>query len=130
MRYILTLLAIILAAPLSAGTYTITTTAAQDARLERQRIRVNTATCASVALPANCTQAQARDVTPGLDVYSSIGDMLDRQTIKGLIAWLKEIDTRDDAEQAKALWAAMTDTQKNAVCASLGLPNGCEAWPR
>jgi hypothetical protein len=121
---------LLVAASASAGTYTVTTNAVNDARLARQLARVNKATCASVNLPASCTQAQARAVTPGLDVYSNVADMIDRTILRDFLANLKNADTSDDAIQAAAAWAAMNDTQKNAVCALLGLPNGCEAWSR
>ena len=124
------LLTFLFTSPVLAGTYTVTTTTAQDTRAERQRVRVNKATCASVSLPASCTQAQARAVTPGLDIYSSVQDMVDRTLLRDWLNNLKSADTSDDAIQAQAAWVAMNDTQKNAVCALLSLPNGCEAWSR
>jgi hypothetical protein len=113
-----------------AGTYTLTTTAAQDTRLERQRVRINKQTCERLGLPGTCTQAQARDVEPGVDVYSNVQDFLDRNVLKSYLAGLKNADTADDATQAAALWVLKSDAEKNAVCASVGLPNGCEIWPR
>jgi hypothetical protein len=113
-----------------AGTYTLTTTAAQDTRLERQRVRINKQTCEQLGLPGTCTQAQARDVEPGVDVYSNVQDFLDRNVLKSYLAGLKNADTADDATQAAALWVLKSDAEKNAVCASVGLPNGCEIWPR
>jgi len=130
MKKYLVLAVLLAAATAFAGTYTITTNTAQDNRLERHRVRVNKATCESVGLPANCTQAQARNVTPGTNVYSTAADMVDRLIVGGFLNGLKAVDTSDDAVQAAAAWVAMNDTQKNAVCALLGLPNGCEAWTR
>jgi hypothetical protein len=130
MRKLIALILLLAAAFVSAGTYTLTTTAAQDTRLERQRVRINKATCERLSLPAACTQAQARNVEPGVDVYNSIEDFLDRNVLKSYLASLKGADTADDAAQAAALWVLKTDAEKNAVCALIGLPANCEAWPR
>lgn len=130
MKKSLALIVLLVAAVASAGTYSITTNASNDARLERHRQRVNKATCQSVNLPASCTQAKARNVQPGVDVYSDVQDMVDRLIVGGFLKGLKAADTSDDAAQAAAAWAAKSDADKNAVCALLGLPSGCEAWPR
>ena len=131
MKKILTLVVLLVAAVAHAGSYTVTTNAVADNRLERARVRTNKATCAqSGSLPANCTQAQARIANPAAKVYANVGDMIDRMVVPDFIDTLKATDTSDDAAQAAAAWAAMNDTQKNAVCALLGLPNGCEAWSR
>lgn len=130
MKKTLVLIALLAAATAYAGTYTINTNAANDSRLARHLARVNKATCASVNLPANCTQAQARNVVADIDVYSSVQDMVDRLIVGGFLKGLKAADTSDDAAQARSAWMAKTDAEKNAVCALLGLPNGCEAWPR
>lgn len=131
MKKILSAVALLLVAALAtAGTYSVTTNTANDNRLARHLARVNKATCASVNLPANCTQAQARNVVADIDVYSSVSDMVDRLIVGGFLKGLKAADTVDDAAQARAAWMAKNDSEKNAVCALLGLPNGCEAWPR
>jgi hypothetical protein len=130
MKKLLTLVLILAASVASAGTYTLTTTAAQDTRLERQRVRVNKQTCERLGLPGTCTQAQARNVETGVDVYSNVQDFLDRNVLKSYLASLKGADTADDAAQAAALWVIKTDTDKNAVCTLMGLPAGCEIWPR
>jgi hypothetical protein len=131
MRKLIAALAILILPALAlAGTYTLTTTAAQDTRLERQRVRINKQTCERLNLAPTCTQAQARDVEPGVDVYSSVQDFLDRNVLKSYLAGLKNADTADDAEQAAALWALKTDADKNAICAAYGLPAGCEVHPR
>ena len=56
----LLLAALLLAAPAFAGSYTITTSAANDAALTRAMTRANRLTCAAYGLPASCTQVQAR----------------------------------------------------------------------
>jgi len=130
MKKLLTLAVLLVAAVATAGTYSVTTNTANDNRLTRHLARVNKATCASVNLPADCTQAQARDVVAGIDVYSNVQDMVDRLIVGGFLRGLRAADTVDDAAQAQAAWMAKNDAEKNAVCALLGLPNGCEAWPR
>lgn len=130
MKKILTLVVLLIAALASAGSYSVTTNAAQDARLERHRNRVNKATCEAAGRQAGCTQAQARAMNPGAEIYSDVQDMIQRLIIKGFTDGLKSQDTSDDAAQAAAAWAAKSDADKNAVCALLGLPAGCEAWRR
>lgn len=131
MKRILYVCAVLLIPALAmAGSYTISTTAGQDARLERARVRANKATCGRLTLPTTCTQAQARAKDSAADIYSDVLDYLTRSVIRDHLATLKTVDTSDDAEQALAAWTAKSDADKNAVCAILGLPNGCEAWPR
>ena len=131
MKRSLIALAVLLSAALAfAGSYSITTTAGQDARLERARVRMNKATCGALSLPASCTQPQARAKDSAANVYSNVADYLDRYVIAQHLASLKTADTADDAAQALAAWTAKSDADKNAVCALLGLPSGCEAWPR
>lgn len=117
---------VLIAATALAGSYTLNTTTAQDNRLERQRLRLNKATCAAAQLPPTCTQAQARQRTPGVDVYSSVADMLDRKVLAEYLAGLKNADTADDAQQFCAWFKAATVAQQNSACALAGLPNGCE----
>jgi len=131
MKRSLIALVVLLAAGLAfAGSYTVNTTAAQDSRLERARVRTNKATCGALTLPASCTQAQARAKDSNANIYSDVADFMDRSIVGDYLKALKVADTSDDANQAATAWAAMNDTQKNAVCALLALPNGCEAWPR
>ena len=49
------------ALPALAGTYTITTNAGQDAKLDKARLRANAQACAYYGLPKTCTQTQARE---------------------------------------------------------------------
>lgn len=131
MKRSLFVLAVLLSASsVFAGSYTSTTTAAQDTRLERARVRMNKATCGALTLPAACTQAQARAKDSAANIYSDVSDYLDRFVLRQHLDGLKAADTSDDATQALAAWTAMNDTQKNAVCTLLGLPSGCEAYPR
>ncbi len=126
----LAILAVLLVAALAeAGTYTITTTTGQDNRLEKQRLRLNKATCAAAQLPANCTQAQARQRTPGVDVYSDVADLLNRKIVKDYTDALKANDTSDDQAQFCAWFKAATAAEQNAACTLAALPNGCELCP-
>jgi len=112
-----------------AGTYTVTTNAAQDTRLERHRVRSNKATCASVSLPVGCTQAQARNINPDANIYSNVEDLIDRMVVKNFTDGLKNDDTRDDAAQFCVWFKAASAAQQNNACALAGLPNGCEICP-
>lgn len=127
MKRLLTLAVLLAAAVAYAGTYTLTTTTAQDSRLERERLRVNKATCAAAQLPPDCTQAQARKTTPGVEVYSDVSDMLNRMLLRDFLQSLKNADTSDDQAQFCAWFAGATTAQRNQACALAGLPNGCEA---
>jgi hypothetical protein len=139
MKKTFTLGLFLLAAVAAAGTYTITTSTAQDNRLEKERLRTNKATCALVNLPANCTQAQARNAVDsngvpipgasGLDVYSSVQDFLDRRVVPAYVQSLRVKDTSDDVVQFCTAWNAGTNATRNATCAAWGLPNGCELCP-
>lgn len=57
----LLLLLCLFALPAFAGTYSITTSASQDAKLDKARVRANRATCQYYSLPNTCTQTQARE---------------------------------------------------------------------
>jgi hypothetical protein len=128
MKKLLTLVVLLVAAAAFAGTYSITTTAAQDNRLEKQRVRLNEASCLAAELPKTCTQAQCRNVNPGCDIYSNIGELIDRNIVKNYVDSLKTTDTRDDQTKFCDFWNAPSTTiaQRNAVCAASALPNGCE----
>lgn len=126
-KLILALALVLLAAPVSAGTWTVTTNGTQDNRLDRARKRVNADTCTRLGLPATCTQSQARAVVPGTDVYSDVGDFCDRFVVQTYYATLKDLADASDVADAKAAWDAMSNAQKNAVCAAFTPPlgNGC-----
>lgn len=130
MKKFLTLFVFLLVSPLLAGEYTITTNAVQDTRLERQRLRLNKATCASVGLGPSCSQGAARAINPDANIFGTIQEVIDKAIVTPYTQSLKNVDTSDDAEQAKALWNAKTPAQKDATCLEVGLPSGCEIWPR
>jgi hypothetical protein len=130
-RLFLALIALSLPAMAVAGTCNLTTSAGQDTRLERDRLRKNKQACASVGLVATCTQAQARALNPALDIYSDVCDMVDRKLIREYVQGLQGTDTGEDQPALCAWWNAPTTTQaqRNADCAKAGLANGCDMFP-
>lgn len=133
---------LLLSSPAFAAAWTVNTGTVQDSRFERNRIKLNTATCVSVGLAAGCTQTQARAAfcakgnatapctingasSADVVIYSTIGDYLDRFLID---AHAKDLKASQDAEDtaAWATWlAGATLAQKNAVCTAAGLAAGC-----
>lgn len=147
----LLLLLTLLALPAFAGTYSITTSASQDAKLDKARVRANRATCQYYSLPGSCTQTQAREqfckranfggqpvegggTTPlvsncdgatQVDVYTTVQKFLDGEIVR-LVR--DEYGPKNDAENKAAFdtaKAAATQAQKDQACAALGLPAGC-----
>ena len=137
-------LALLLAAPAFGASWTVNTGTAQDTRFERNRVKLNAATCTALGLVSTCTQAQARNAfcaKPGssgaapctvngqssaeIVVYSTVGDYLDRFLIDAHNRDLKVSQEADDITAWGAWLAGATLAQKNAVCAAAGLPNGC-----
>jgi hypothetical protein len=124
MKKILVVLALLLAAPAFAGSYTIPTSAGQDLVLAKALAQYNAETCVSAGLPVGCTQAllQASDPTKTL-----IGGLA------GFIAYLmnqgmQAFKARSDASQQAALAAAQgaaTQAQKDSACIAIGLAAGC-----
>lgn len=126
MKRLFPLAFLLVAAVATAGSYTVTTTTVQDNRLERQRVRLNKATCLMVSLPASCTQAQARAKQPGLNIYSDVTDLITRYIMANYFDQLKQADTSDDAAQFCSWFKSATTAQQNSACALAALPNGCE----
>lgn len=90
-----------------AGSYTITTTAAQDARLDRAR------------LIANSRQL------PGAP-YATVNAFVDGQCRDHMRELILELaDAQDDAD-FEAAWDAASGVTKNSVCTTLGLAAGCK----
>lgn len=135
----LLLLLTLVALPAFAGSYTLTTNATQDTRLERWRVRLNKNTCQYYGLAADCTQVAARkafctragfgaisscDGANQVSVYSDVTTMLNNQVSELFDVWRTQLDQEGQAA-FDAAKAAATTAQKNAACAALGLPNGC-----
>lgn len=135
---------LLLASPLYAGTLTIPTSTPQDTVIEKERVYENTKTCSTLALPAACTQAQARTAfcaqpgasgtTPPCTVNgvssATVRIYTDANNYgESLIkAWVFSARQLQDARELEAFAAwrkAATTAQKNAVCAAAGFPNGC-----
>lgn len=134
---------LLLASPAFAGTLTLTTTAAQDATIEKERVYSNTKTCTTLALPASCTQAQARTAfcaLPGssgavpctvngvssgtVRVFVDANDF-GESIIKGWVFSTRQAQDARELEAFAAWRKAATGAQKNAVCQAAGFPNGC-----
>lgn len=137
-RLLLTLL--VLALPAMAGSYTVTTTTAQDTKLTRAMTRQNRLTCAQYGLTASCTQVQARKAyceqngfggvanctgANTVDVYSDVPTFLQRETVRLVLASLAAALEAEDRAAFAAAQETATKAQKDAACQSLGLPAGC-----
>jgi hypothetical protein len=149
---------LLLATPLAADvTITNVFTDGQAARIERARARVNKEACAYRGLPANCNTTQLRQqfcktngfggqpiivdgvqtgTTPLVSdcsgatqfiIYPSAETFVKRTMLEKVREWTTQ-DESDDRAAAKASWDAKTQVQKDAICASLGLPAGCVAF--
>jgi hypothetical protein len=129
MRSILVAVLLALASMADAGSYTLTTTAAQDTRLERARLVYNAAECARVNLPATCTQAQAdsaalaQGVVPAPDVPSTTAAFVRSL----LVADVKELTAKQDDEDRNVCTAIASAPGANwgEACKLLGLAPGC-----
>lgn len=149
MKKLLALL--LLASPLYAGTLTLTTTAVQDATVEKERVFSNTTTCTARGLPAACTQVQARTAfcaqvgasgtTPPctvagvssntVRVYADANDF-GESIIRGWTFTIRQTHDARDLEAFAAWRKAATAAQRNAVCVAAGLATGClpqMSWP-
>lgn len=134
----------LLLAPVAAAdvTTTATFTDQQAARITRAMKRTNTETCAHFGLPAACTTLQARAVfcqranLTGTDcagatqflIYPTIDAYLKREMLKMVNETFTAADAAEDKAAAAAAWAAKTQAQRDAICATLGLPAGCTAF--
>lgn len=120
----------LLAVPALATDYTISTgTARQDQILNQHRIILNTATCAAAALPANCTQVQARAKNPGANVYTTTADYIQRHHGPVILANAKAEIAASEAQALCRWWnntATTTRAMQDGVCTSIGLAAGCE----
>lgn len=139
MKRLILALALLTALPALAGSYTVTTNAKQDTRLERWRVRLNRTTCQYYSLPGSCTQTQARkafcvragfgeitscDGANQVVVYADIQTMLNDQISTLFDGWKAQLAS-DDAAALAAAQAAASQAQKDQACAALGLAAGC-----
>lgn len=143
MRLPVALCALTLALPASAGSYTITTTAGQDAKLTRALARANKQVCQSVGLAAGCTRAQARDAwcqqlagraapctvatrsSADIDIYPDVQSFLSGEVARLVREqWGPQGDTGLQRAYLDAA-AKGTQAQKDAACVAVGLAAGC-----
>ena len=105
-----------------------TTTARQDQILNQHRVILNTDTCTSARLPASCTQAQARAVNPGANVYTTVADYITRHHGPKILAEAKADIAAHEAQALCRWWngATTTRTAQDGVCTQVGLAAGCE----
>lgn len=78
-------------------------------------------------LPPVCTTTPLVSDCPGATQYIVYGNitLFDKRVLLEKIAeWTAQV-AADDAAAAKAAFDLLTQPQKDAVCASLGLPAGC-----
>lgn len=122
----------LLAVPLFATDYTVSTsTARQDQILNQHRVILNTETCASVQLPPSCTQAQARAVTPGVNIYTTVADYIQRHYGPTILATAKAGIAANEARALCLWWNGATTTRpaQDRVCIEAGLAANCEVCP-
>lgn len=120
------MLALVVSLSARATDYTVSTqNANQDAIAERARVEIWNATeCSRLALATNCTlvQAQAKDANT---VYANTIATFFTQVIrKYIVANKATLDANDNTTFQQAVSGANVAT-KNALCATVGLPNGC-----
>jgi hypothetical protein len=129
-RSLYAVLAVFALASLAWATdYTISTgTARQDQILNQHRVILNTDTCSAARLPANCTQAQARAVNPGANVYTTVADYIQRYHGPKILAEAKADIAAHEAEALCRWWNNSTTTRaaQDGVCTAIGLTAGCE----
>ena len=137
---------LLLASPALGVTGTINWTDAQNSRFDRDRLRLNAATCVSFGLGAACTQAQARTAfcaQPGSDsptapctvngkssgdvlVYGTVAEYLDKYVITAFFfPNLKQTQQIEDKNSFDKWVLTASQAQKDAVCVSAGLSAGC-----
>lgn len=139
MRRLLMALCLLTTLPALAGTLTLTTTTARDTRLARATARANKLTCGRWALPATCTQAQARKAyctqqgagavmdcagATSIDVYATGQDWAQAK-MNALIDDYGGRADKDDLSLFESAATAATKAQKDAACQALGLAAGC-----
>ena len=123
-KLILVAAALLVALPVGAGTYSVTTTAGQDAVAERSRVMWNGAECSRLALPTNCSLAQAT-AKDAQTVYANTIQAWIFEVLKARIVADKAIlDSQDTQTFQQAVESANTAT-KDSLCSTVGLAAGC-----
>ena len=146
MKKFLAALLLAAASPVLAVSGTINWTDAQNSRFDRDRLKLNAATCASFGLDAACTQNQARTAfcaQQGSDsptapctvggkssgdvlVYGTVAEYLDKYVITAFFfPNLKQSQQTEDKNSFDKWTLTATQAQKDAVCVAAGLAAGC-----
>jgi hypothetical protein len=156
MRRLLPLLLLLLpTSAMAQETYQFSSTAQQQARINRGRLLVNRATCLRLGLPAgfsdaaNCTQAQAciqagavggasctaaQARAENARIYpNTTAGREEAMVFEGVVPWVMGLTTTARATDPDAyctnFWASANTTTRNAECTKSGLPNDCDICP-
>lgn len=124
MKKTFALVLILIAAPAFAGSYTITTTAGQDAVLTRVMTQINDETCISAGLPAGCSAALLAVSDPSKQLVPNVTALIKQLALQGY----QQYKDRADKVDRDAAWAAKTQVQRDAICTSLSMAAGCVPW--
>lgn len=120
-------------------TISATFTDGQAARIDRARVRANRTVCAYFGLPASCNTTQVRtefckragfsgsacDGATQFIIYGTVELFAKRELLRLVSEQYVSEEADEDVAAAKAAWAAKTQPEKDAICASLGLAAGC-----
>jgi hypothetical protein len=111
-------------------TYSLPATAPQVAIVDAARVQHNVDICERNGLAANCTQAQV-DAAPspkqGGTIYAD--SLAGRQAyVRSLVIGAIPAAAKDAGRKFR--WAGLTQTQRDAYCASLGESAGCDPFAR
>lgn len=128
---------------------TTTNRASVVGQIELGRVQWNTEVCKNVSLPASCTQAQAcvgHNTAGGAactaqqaldgnvrifpDSEAGRSSFVANIMVRNQVAQFLSIQIAKDQADALAAWQAKNAADKDAICATLGMPAGCFAWPR
>lgn len=140
----LLVIALLAAAPAFGATLTLTTTPADDAVIDAERVYVNAQTCAAWGLSANCGTGAVRTAfcaqegstspTPpctvngvssgSVRIYSDAADFAER-VLRDWAFAVKQTQAARKLEAFAAWRAGASLSARNAVCTAAGLPAGC-----
>ena len=117
------------------ASYTLNTTTQQEAYVTRARTASNAAACASIGAPEGSTQAEcdaiiaaaAAETPPRVigpvTIYAGNGPYL-LAVLTAEMKRIRDVQIREDRVTYESALAAANQTQKDAICATLGLPAG------
>ena len=114
----------LLALPALAGDHTVTLTAGQETKAAAGLTIENALTCSRLALPAGCSDAQAKAKDSAAVIWATVDAMIKDLAVEAFLAHKDKWDAQQIAEFNAAREAANT-ASKNAACTALGQPSGC-----